>query len=169
MDWYSSSYDTDDDDTDYDDSDDDDTDDDGTDDYTGDDDTDDDDDDDTGAGTNDYTDNDGADTDDDDTDDDDDDDDTDDDTDNYSFYLLLIIGFSQPGSRQTSEWYTGPTERQRTNPFILLDNVVPSRFALGFNKAISFLYRHDFGDNVIHSSKMIVLIVIVIATAIVVM
>ncbi len=88
-------------------------------------------------------------TDDDDDDDTDDDDteeedatDTDDDTDNDNtdddnFYLLLIIGSFQPSSRQTSEWYTEPTERQRINPFILLDVVIPSRIALGFDKELS--------------------------------
>ena len=82
------------------------------------------------------------------------------------------------GSLTRREWTTGPVERPRINPFCYLEDVIPSRFALGFDEDslnVHFMALDpervgienievpqicDFGDNVLdymtrvgHSSK----------------
>jgi hypothetical protein len=76
-------------------------------------------------------------------------------------------------NRDTAEWYTGPQERPNINPFVLLDDVIPSRLALAFDKSLmemwfialdperlgqyieckdddGNLFGHDFGDNAVN-------------------
>jgi hypothetical protein len=71
------------------------------------------------------------------------------------------------GAFSQNEWQTGPVERDNINPFCLLEDIIPSRFVLGFDDTCMDMYFMaldpervglenvengkvcDFGDNVL--------------------